>query len=88
MKEEKSNSPLKPKRVTRIPKTKTSSNISNFNKMSIYELKQHEQGILNLYNKDFPSKGIHNKLTSKENAFDVRLTNFEYDSIFDNPPTF
>lgn len=43
MKEEKPvNSPLKPKRVTRIPKTKTSANISNFNKMSIYELKQHE----------------------------------------------
>jgi hypothetical protein len=63
----------------------------NFNKMTINELKQHEKGILNLYeSQQAMAKMIsHNKNESGEgNIFDIKLTQTEYDSIFDNPPTF
>lgn len=57
--------------------------------MSIYELKQHEKGILNLYESATSKRQvIHNKNDSSSNIFDIRLSQMEYDSIFDNPPTF
>eukprot|EP00347_Sterkiella_histriomuscorum_P022517 403338193 len=67
-------------------------NFKNFTQMSIYELKQHEKGILNLYdtvNQSVPQKILHNKPSQgQSNVFDVRLSQNEYDSIFDSVPSF
>jgi hypothetical protein len=54
--------------------------------MSINELKQHEKGILNLYESQ-GRRVSHNKV-EPSNIFDIKLTQLEYESIFDNPPTF
>jgi hypothetical protein len=58
--------------------------------MNIGELKQHEKGILNLYEsqKNVAKQISHNKNPQSTNIFDVKLTQIEYESIFDNPPTF
>lgn len=56
--------------------------------MNIHELKQHEVGILNLYEQNTGYKIKHNKTDNGMNIFDIRLSAGEYDSIFDNPPTF
>ena len=62
----------------------------NFNKMSINELRQHEKGILNLYESQLAiAKMIsHNKVDNAGNLFDIKLTQLEYDSIFEHPPSF
>ena len=56
--------------------------------MDIMELKQHEKGILNLYDQSVPLKYNHNKDETGQNIFDIKLTANEYESIFDCPPTF
>lgn len=69
--------------------------------MSINELKLHEKGILNLFeSQQAVAKMIsHNKPSGNEHAFvghnmsdpnifEAKLSQQEYDSIFDNPPTF
>ena len=57
--------------------------------MNIGELKQHEKGILNLYELPKEKKAQqHNKTDNGSNIFDIKLTSYEYESIFDNPPTF
>lgn len=60
--------------------------------MSIAELKQHERGILNLYESNLKAvqqQAFHNKPENGTgNIFDIRLTQVEYESIFDNLPSF
>ena len=64
-----------------------------FNFMDINELKQHESGILNLFEgkKELSKYVSHNKVdpkTGKPNRQYVRLTQREYQTIFDRDPTF
>jgi tRNA1(Val) A37 N6-methylase TrmN6 len=66
--------------------------------MSINELKLHEKGILNLFeSQQAVAKMIshnkqmgeaHNIKNQDPNIFESKLSQQEYDSIFDNPPTF
>ena len=58
--------------------------------MSIHELLKHEKGMLNLYEQQL-LKHRHtfsNMNKGKESVFGVKLSSYEYDSIFDSPPTF
>ncbi|CDW79371.1 UNKNOWN [Stylonychia lemnae] len=77
-----------------LPQSKSQKQdaFKNFTQMSIYELRQHEKGILNLYEQNShnrPQRLLHNKPESgSSNIFDIRLSQVEYDSIFDNAPSF
>ena len=55
--------------------------------MNIQELQRHEKGILNVFNFDPSSAPVHTK-GEDANIFQVRLSSQEYDSIFENPPSF
>ena len=60
--------------------------------MNIDELKQHENGILNLFEeeKHMAQYDSHNKIdakTGKSKSY-VRLSQFEYDTIFERDPSF
>lgn len=69
----------------------------NFDYMNIDELKQHEQGILNLFESDTGLAGYvsHNKpvpnkfssVAAKSKKY-VRLSQLEYDTIFEKDPSF
>ena len=55
----------------------------NFNYMKINELKQHEHGILNMFDGEEGKKSVnHNKPTGN------RLSQREYDQIFSRNPSF
>ena len=64
----------------------------NFDYMNIDELKQHENGILNLFEgeRHMAQYDSHNKIdakTGKSKSY-VRLSQYEYDTIFERDPSF